>query len=133
MTTTLESRTLSISINRDPDKVYGFISDPENLPIWASAFSKSIEKGEADWLVHTSQGTVNVRFAEKNEYRIFDHYVSLAPGIEIYIPLRVVANGSGCEVVFTLFRLPEMSDENYDNDIYLVEHDLRTLKKVMEV
>jgi hypothetical protein len=46
--------------------------------------------------------------------------------------MRVLANGSGSEVLFTLFRLPDMSDEQYAEDMQLVEHDLRALKDLLE-
>jgi hypothetical protein len=46
--------------------------------------------------------------------------------------MRVLANGSGSEVVFTLFRLPDMSDEKYAEDMQLVERDLRGLKDILE-
>jgi hypothetical protein len=61
-----------------------------------------------------------------------DHYVTTTSGVEVYVPMRVLANGSGSEVVFTLFRLPDMSDEKYAEDMQLVERDLRGLKDILE-
>lgn len=55
-----------------------------------------------------------------------------APGIEVYVPMRVLSNGSGSEVIFTLLRLPDMSDERYAEDVGLVEQDPTTLKHVLE-
>jgi len=46
--------------------------------------------------------------------------------------MRVVSNGSGSEVIFTLFQLAGMSDEKCAEDIGWVEQDLRTLKGIME-
>ena len=132
MATVSKSRTLSISINCHPKKVYGFVSDPENLPRWATAFCKSVRKSNAEWIVDTPQGPMKVRFVEKNDFGVLDHYVNPAPGVEVYVPMRVLSNGSGSEVIFTLFRLPDMSDEKYAEDIGLVERDLRTLKSMLE-
>ncbi len=126
------SRTLSVSIDCHPSKVYGFVSSPENLPKWATAFCKSVRKSNADWIVDTPQGPMKVRFVEKNGFGVLDHYVNPAPGVEVYVPMRVLPNGSGSEVIFTLFRLPDMSDEKYAEDVGLVEQDLRTLKKMLE-
>jgi hypothetical protein len=58
--------------------------------------------------------------------------VTTTSGVEVYVPMRVLANGSGSEVVFTLFRLPDMSDEKYAEDMQLVERDLRGLKDILE-
>ena len=53
-------------------------------------------------------------------------------GKSILNPMRVVANGDGCEVMFTLFQLPEMDDEQFARDAEMVKADLKTLKAVME-
>lgn len=83
-------------------------------------------------VLETPQGPVKIRFAEKNEYGVLDHYVSPAPGVEIYVPMRVVANGSGSEVLFTLFHSPGMSEEAFAEDACMVERDLRGLKSMLE-
>jgi len=130
--TTLASRTLSVTINRPLDEVYRFVSTPENLPAWARGLGKSIARSNGDWVVETLEGPATVRFAAPNALGVLDHYVTLASGVEIYVPIRALANGSGCDVVFTVFRLPGMSDARFAQDIAFVEHDLRTLKDVLE-
>jgi hypothetical protein len=53
-------------------------------------------------------------------------------GDTVYVPLRVVAAGDGCEVVFTLRRAPGMTDAEFERDTALVTGDLALLKKVLE-
>ena len=126
------SRTLTVSIDYPPDQVHDFISNPENLPKWAAGLCKSIIKTDAGWIVETSQGATKIRFAERNDFGVLDHYVNPAPGVEVHVPMRVLPNGSGSEVIFTILRSPEMSDEKFAEDIGLVERDLRTLKNLLE-
>lgn len=128
----LESRTLNVSIDAPPERVYRFVSDPGNLPRWATAFCKSVRRSNADWIVETPQGPVKIRFADRNAFGVLDHYVTPAPGVEVYVPMRVVPNGSGSEVIFTLFRSPEMSEEAFAEDAGMVKRDLRALKNVLE-
>ncbi len=132
MATMLSSKTLSVSIACPPGKVYEFVSNPENLPKWAKGLGTSVRKHGADWIVDTPQGPVKVRFADKNNFGVLDQYVTTASGVEVYVPLRVLSNGPGSEVIFTLFRSPEMSDEKYADDMKLVEQDLRALKDILE-
>ena len=132
MPATRESRTLTVSIARDAASVYEFISNPANLPQWATAFCKSIRKVSSDWLMETNAGPMRVRFVPPNDFRVADHFVSPAPGVEIHVPLRVLQNGSGSEVVFTLFRSPDMPSEKFAEDLRLVTQDLQTLKRVLE-
>jgi hypothetical protein len=112
--------------------VYEFVSNPGNLPKWARAFCRSVRRSEGDWIVETPDGPMRITFVEQNEFGVLDHYVSPAPGLEILNPMRVVPNGSGSEVTFTLFQSLDMSEEEYSEDVRLVEHDLRTLKDVLE-
>lgn len=46
--------------------------------------------------------------------------------------MRVVPNGDGSEVVFTLFRQPGMTDEQFAADAAWVAKDLAALKAVFE-
>lgn len=126
------STTLNIDINRTADEVYAFVSNPANLPQWATAFCKSIRLSDKGWIIDTPDGEVGLRFEEPNAFGILDHYVSLAPDVEIHVPMRVLKNGVGSEVIFTLFRLPGMSDADYERDRGMVQRDLAMLKTVME-
>ena len=126
------SRTLSIAIARPLAEVYEFVSNPANLPRWATASCKSVRQERGDWIMETPQGPVKIRFVAKNDLGVLDHVVEPAPGVAIYVPMRVVANGNGSEVLFTLFRTPDMTDEKLAEDVAMVERDLGTLKRVLE-
>jgi hypothetical protein len=127
-----QSRNLSIFISRDVRDVYDFISVPENFRLWATGLGKSLKKKDGEWFAETPEGPVRVRFSERNEFGILDHWVSPKPGMQIYIPMRVVPNGVGSELIFTLFRLPDMSDEKFSADAEWVMRDLSTLKNLLE-
>ena len=126
------STTISVQITREPEAVYAFVAALENFPEWATTFCQSIRKKEEGWVMETSLGPMSIRLAPKNSLGVLDHYVTPATGETLYVPLRVVANGSGSEVLFTLFRLPGVADEDYAADAALVRQDLATLKKVLE-
>jgi hypothetical protein len=132
MATTHPLRNLSVSINRDVRDVYSFVCVPENFPRWASGLGKSLKRVNGEWVAETPGGPVQVRFTERNEFGILDHWVSPKPGLQIYIPMRVIPNGSGCELIFVLFRLPDMSDEQFAADAEWVMRDLNSLKNLLE-
>ena len=133
MKKTFETKTLSVTIQRDPAAVYRFVSNPKNLPVWAGAFCKSARKSGTDWIIETIAGPMQVRFAAKNSFGILDHHVYPAPKIEVCVPMRVVPNGTGSEVVFTLFRQPKMTRSLFQKDIGMVTRDLKGLKKHLEL
>jgi hypothetical protein len=128
----MTSRTLSVSIACPPGKVYEFVSNPENLPKWAKGLGKSVRKEGSGWIVESSQGPMKVRFAENNKFGVLDHDVTTPSGVEVHVPLRVLPNGKGSEVIFTLFRLPDMTDGKYAEDSKMVEQDLKALKDLLE-
>lgn len=128
----MKSRTMNTSINSNPQIVYDFVSNLENLPRWASNTFPSIKEVNGEWVVDTSQGQNKVMLAERNNFGILDHYVKLTSGVEVYVPMRVVKNGDGSEVMLTVFQTPEMTDERYAEDIKTVEKDLNHLKTIIE-
>ena len=48
------------------------------------------------------------------------------------LPLRALANRRGTEVIFTLFRQPDMDDAMFARDAELVNADLQALKHYLE-
>ena len=71
-------------------------------------------------------------FAPDNGYGVLDHEVLTPSGETVYVPLRAIADGDGCEVVFTLRRSTGMTDAEFERDTALVNGDLALLKKVLE-
>lgn len=124
---------ISVSIRRSPDEVYDFASNPQNLPKWAAGLSEtSIEKAGDAWVCDSPMGRVKVKFAERNSFGILDHEVILPSGEVNYNPFRVFANGLHSEVVFTLFRRPQMSEQDFEGDSSQVAQDLASLKRILE-
>jgi hypothetical protein len=105
-----------MTIERAPAEVYDFVSDAKNLQAWASGLNAAVK----------------VRFVERNPYGVLDHYVSVDSGPEVYMPMRVFANGAGAEVLITVFRQPGVSDEKFGEDTRWVLRDLETLKALLE-
>jgi polyketide cyclase/dehydrase/lipid transport protein len=127
-----EVRRLSIAIDRAAAEAYEFLSAPENFPQWATGLAGSLRKAGDDWIADTPDGRAVVRFSERNAYGVLDHSVTLPRGVTVYVPLRVVPKGEGCELVLTLFRRPGMSDEHFAADAEWVMRDLRAAKRVLE-
>jgi Polyketide cyclase / dehydrase and lipid transport len=134
MMTGMPSKSLQISewIDRSAADVYAYASDPANLPQWAAGLGSSVENDHGQWFVQTASGRASFAFVERNKYGVLDHEVTLPSGDIIYNPMRVVPDGDGCEVVFSLRRLPDMSDEDFARDAGLVQADLTRLKDVLE-
>lgn len=129
---TMLARIVHLSVDRNWKEVYGFASRPENMPLWASGLASGLKQDGEDWIAEGTLGTARVRFAPRNEFGVIDHTVTLESGLQVHNALRIVPNGDGCEVMFTLLRLPGMSEEQFAADAAHVLRDLETLKALME-
>lgn len=133
----LPARTLSISIDAAPDATYEFVADAFNMARWAPGFCQTIAADpqvEHGWRITTADGQqAQARFVAPNAFGVVDHWVSMPELGEVYVPLRVVANEAGSEVLLTIFRQPSMTDGQYDADLQAVQADLERLKAMLEV
>jgi len=126
------SITLSISIAGKPADIAAYVADANNMPQWAGGFCKSVKKTGEDWAVETGEGEVGLKFLGPTSAGILDHVVTLSPEMQVYVPMRVVPNEEGSEVLFTLFQPPAMTEFRLQQDIALVKADLKRLKQVIE-
>jgi len=126
------SRTLSVSIDCPPAKVYGYVINPENLPEWARGLALSVRQAGREWKVGTVNGPVSLRFAVRNTFGVLDHFITPLRGPELRVPMRVVPNDYGSEVMLTLFRRAGMSEEAFSRDARAVTKDLKNLKEILE-
>jgi Polyketide cyclase / dehydrase and lipid transport len=127
-----ESQHLSTYIERPAAEVYAYVRNPANLPTWAAGLRGSIEQRDGRWFAESPMGEVEVTFVPENAYFVLDHVVKLPEATTFYNPMRVMPAGSGCEVVFTLRRRQDQSDEDYAADATAIRTDLATLKRLLE-
>ncbi|NTE55733.1 SRPBCC family protein [Agrobacterium tumefaciens] len=128
-----QSRIIHLSVERPWAQVYGFASDPKNMPRWAAGLGGGLKPDGNDWIADGGPlGEVRVNFAPANEFGVIDHVVTLPDGLKVYNALRVTPNGSGAEVSFTLLRLDGMTDEDFEQDASAITADLETLKSLLE-
>jgi hypothetical protein len=128
---TSASRYLSEHIDLPADRVYEFAADPANLPQWASGLATTVTREGDRWLI--GDDGAELIFTPRNDHGVLDHWVRPPGGDEVYAPMRVIPDGKDAsEIMFTLLRLPGMTDEEFDRDAGLVQADLTRLKEVVE-
>lgn len=128
---TLPVRHLGISIGRSPDVAYAFLSRPENFPRWASGLG-TLQQVSDGWVSDTPHGRMKLRFSAPNAFGVLDHDVIPPAGGTIHVPLRLLPNGEGCELVLSLFRQPGMDEAQFEADAQWVLRDLQAAKACVE-
>jgi hypothetical protein len=127
-----ESRHLSVHVDRPAAEVYRYAGDPARLPEWAAGLAGGIAQVDGEWVADSPMGRVLVRFVPANDLGVLDHDVVLPDGTTVTNPVRVLADGDGSEVVFTLRRQPGVDDAAFEADAAAIAADLATLKRVLE-
>jgi len=129
----LEAKVLACSVRKSARELYEMLWAPENFPKWASGLSgASLERDGAAWKAQGPAGPIRIRFSDHNSFGVMDHWVEVEEGRVVYVPLRIIANGDGSEVMLTLFRQPGMSAEKFAEDEAWVRKDLASLKALAE-
>ena len=129
---TWPARHVSTTIHRTPDAVVAIAGDPAALPRWAGGLADGIRQVEGRWVADSPMGEVEVAFIGPIELGILDHDVTLPDGEIVHNPLRVLRNGDGSEVVFTVYQRPGMSDADVEADVAAVAADLERLRQLLE-
>jgi hypothetical protein len=91
-----------------------------------------MEQVGGHWFAQSPMGRVRVDFTGPNDLGVLDHIVTLPGGEQVLNPMRVISDGTGCEVVFTIRQRPGMSEQQFDDDCRAVAADLDTLRALME-
>lgn len=129
----MRSRTVSVEIDVPPTEVYRCVRDPVQLPKWAAGICTSVTVHGDVWHVDTGGelGTVLLEFCPDNAFGVLDHRVTLPDGKSQNNPVRVIPNGEGSELMFTVFQTEGMSDEAFLKDVQAVTRDLKTIRALL--
>jgi hypothetical protein len=128
------SEVIKVPIARPYAEVYEFLADPLNFKRWAANPDSEMEPLEGgDWLVELPAGRMAIRFAPRNTFGVLDYQV-FPPGQNggSVVPVRLIANGGGCELVLVWMQRPGIPPERFDSDIEWVRSDLTRLKTLLE-
>lgn len=128
-----QSHLIHLAIDSPFERVVDFLSDAENFPKWAAVEGRMTRLGDLEWRAQTEFGARIVRFSPRNEFGVFDHAVYKPGDTPITMPLRVVPNGTGCDLVFLFLRRPGVTDEEFASSVEWVTSDFLALRSLLEV
>jgi len=129
-----ETKTLTVSIDADFHKVAADLADPMTHPEWAHRFfmGPAVQtgiKGEVLAQVPMMGGKVRYKVEADLKRGLFDLY--LAPEGAPFgapIPVRLICNADGVDVLWTLSRVPGTSDAGWQTGLAAMTDELQALK-----
>jgi RNA recognition motif-containing protein len=132
MKSTYRSKTLALTVACDATTVFNFVANPENLARWNRAFCRSLQRDGDGWRMETARGRVSLRFLRDDRAGILDQVISWPDGLEQLVPLRVIPNGAGSEVLMTVQQIPGLPDSDFQKQLSRADQGLRDLKRSLE-
>ena len=128
-----KAQTINVSINCPVARVYDFLADPLNLPTWLADIGPVIQHVEgSDWVAEAPAGRFTFRFCPRNSFGVLDFLVFREGDPLVPMPVRVVANGEGTELMMTVYERPGTSAVIHASEVQWIRADLSTLKSLLE-
>ncbi len=126
------AEVVHVSILAPSRQVIAFLVDAHNWTLWAPWIRSVSRSSDRGWTLDTDAGRMGVRFVEQNTHGVLDHEVTLESGVKVLNSMRVLANGSGTELMMVVFQSPEVSSDQFERDVEAVRDDLARIKTVSE-
>jgi hypothetical protein len=127
------AQTISVSINCPVTRVYEFLADPLNLPTWLADIGPDIQHVvDNDWVVEAPAGRFTFRFGPRNKFGVLDFTVFREGDPLVPMPVRVVANGAGTDLIMIVYERPGTSQAIHASEVQWIRSDLSTLKSLLE-
>ena len=122
----VRSRTITITVNRKTGDVFDAIL---NLPPKIAQDAK--KKDDNWWSFTTERGPAKLKFFENKQLGILD-YQFIDNEAKWEVPMRVVSSGDSSEIVITLFKPQNLSEQIFDKRMKEMELITQTMKQIIE-
>ena len=124
------SETRTISIRAAPSDVFDLLSDASAFPRWAPAFAPAIRPDGDHWIVERDGSETRIAVRASRVYGTVDIVRAEEPRSGAFT--RVLPNGEGSELLFTLFFPAGTDEEAVVAQMTTVEHELEAVRSLCE-
>ena len=121
-----KSRTISLTVNKKTGEVFDAIL---NIP--PKMFPDAIKNNDGWWMFQGPCGKAKLKFRENEKFGILDHIYEDPDG-KWDVPMRVVPSGDVAEVIITLNKPHDLTDESFLMKVKEVEGILQKMKEAIE-
>jgi hypothetical protein len=130
---TMITETVRITIDAPFDRVVSDLTDPATHPEWGTDFfaGKSRPAGDSEVVATVPRMGGEVRMkveADPAAGRIDLYLAPLGAPFGPPLPIRVIPNADGVDVLFTLARFPGQSDTDWEEGVNSMARELENLK-----
>lgn len=134
---TLPTAVVSVTIDAPYDTVAAYVADPARAHEWATEFFAGplTPAADGEWVAEVPMMGGPTRYRQETalEHGVIDLF--LAPQGAPFgppLPVRLLRNGDGVDVLYVLTRFPGAQDEQWEAGLASMRRELTNLKKNLE-
>lgn len=134
---TLPTAVVTVTIEAPYDTVAAYVADPARAHEWATEFFAGplVPAADGEWVAEVPMmgGTTRYRQETALEHGVIDLF--LAPKGAPFgapLPVRLLRNSDGVDVLYVLARFPGTKDEQWEAGLASMRRELTNLKKKLE-
>ena len=121
------SRTLTIPVNKKTGDAFDAI-----LGSPAKMMPDAKMSSDGWWSFSTPRGNARLKFKENRSLGILDH-VFVDQDSQWNVPMRIISSGEESEIVITLIKPDELTDEQFDSRMVEIEQVFDNMKRIIEM
>jgi hypothetical protein len=123
------SRTVTTVLPAPRDQVFGYLSEIENLPEWATEFARRLEREGDHYKVVNNRGEYYFEIDADPDTGVIDMYAGPERDSMALFPTRVVGLPDGSTAyTFTMIQGPDMPDELFDSQYESLKREFRNIE-----
>ena len=123
------SRTVTAVLDAPSDDVFSFLSEVDNLPLWATDFARELRYEDGKAKVVNGLGEFYFSIDADPDTGVIDMYAGPTEDQLALFPTRVVALGPETSAyTFTMFKLPEMPDDLFESQYRSLQREFDNIR-----
>ena len=124
----MTNRTVTTVIDASAEDVFSFLSDVDNLPIWATDFARELKYVDGRAKVVNGLGEFFFEIRSDPETGVIDMLAGPTEDALLCFPTRVVTTpAGGSAFTFTMFQAPGQPAEQFDTQYASLRRELDNL------
>ncbi len=129
----MNTRTVTAVLDAPPAEVFGYLSQIDNLPKWATEFARELKYEDGKAKVVNGLGEFYFRIAADEETGVIDMHAGPAENELALFPTRVVPLPDGRSAYsFTMFQAPGMPDDLFESQYQSLLREFENIRREVE-
>ena len=126
----MKSRTVITVLPAPKAQVFGYLSEIENLPLWATDFARELKVVDGRHKVVNGLGEFFFRIEADERTGVIDMLAGPTEAEMALFPTRVVELPDGRSAfTFTMFQAPRSSDELFESQHASLLHEFENIER----